>query len=132
MKQIIFKLICFTLLLACNFVEIHADTQSEDKTLSFLIKGRGVNLDFYSPSLFSVSTGYSETTIETITDFTYIGGVMVGFSLTLDDTDSASKIIVRTTRGYESEHPIINGHADVQTFVPVASTSGQQIYLIVE
>lgn len=131
-KQLILKILCIILLLCGNTICGYGEIQSSNQELSFMIKGRNVNLSFNSPARFEVSTGNEEFVIEKITDYVYIGGVMVSFVLTLDDYSTASKVIIKTTRGFESEHSIINGYADVQTFVPVPSISGQQIYIMVE
>ena len=107
-------------------------TNSQESSISFMIKGSGANFTFNSPSQFSVSTGFSDYTIKTITNNTYIGGIMLNFTLTLDNPDSASTITISTHQGFEAEFPIHNGQANVQIFVPVSFASGQQIYIFLD
>ena len=71
-------------------------------------------------------------TLPLITNYTYIGGIMLNFTLTLDNPDSASTITISTHQGFEAEFPIHNGQANVQIFVPVSFASGQQIYIFLD
>lgn len=101
-------------------------------TIELCLSDKSATYQFSSPAYASVDVN-DQTTFVTLDDFVRIGnGVMLVFTVNLDDPTSASKICINTTTTqHSSEHPIVNGIGHVQIYVPLTftSTSRNKIYI---
>lgn len=101
-------------------------------TITLSLSGKSATYQFTSPAYPDIEVN-NQTTFVTVDDFVRMGdGIMLVFTVTLDEPSAASTVCINTTTTqHSSEHPIINGVGRVQVYVPLyfSSTIKNYIYI---
>lgn len=131
MKHFTLKIVFSMVMVLLGFSNSFA-TSGTNGTVTLCLSSKSATYQFSSPAYTSVDV-YNQTTFVTLDDFVRIGeGVMLVFTVTLDEPSAASTICINTTTTqHSSEHPMMNGVGRVQVYVPMyfTSTSRNQIYI---
>lgn len=130
MKHFTLKIVFSMVMMLLGFSNSFA-TSGTNGTVTLCLSSKSATYQFSSPAYTSVDVN-NQTTFVTLDDFVRIGeGVMLVFTVTLDEPSAASTICINTTTQHSSEHPIMNGVGRVQVYVPMyfTSTSRNQIYI---
>lgn len=131
MKHFTLKIVFSMVMMLLGFSNSFA-TSGTNGTVTLCLSSKSATYQFSSPAYTSVDVN-NQTTFVTLDDFVRIGeGVMLVFTVTLDEPSAASTICINTTTTqHSSEHPIMNGVGRVQVYVPMyfTSTSRNQIYI---
>lgn len=131
MKHFTLKFFFSMVMVLFGFSNSFAAT-GDNGTITLCLSGKGATYQFTSPAYTSVEVN-NQTTFVTVDDFVRMGdGIMLVFTVTLDEPSAASTVCINTTATqHSSEHPIMNGVGRVQVYVPLyfTSTSRNQIYI---
>lgn len=131
MKHFTLKIVFSMVMMLLGFSNSFA-TSGTNGTVTLCLSSKSATYQFSSPAYTSVDVN-NQTTFVTLDDFVRIGeGVMLVFTVTLDEPSAASTICINTTTTqHSSEHPIMNGVGRVQVYVPMyfTNTSRNQIYI---